>query len=322
MPAGEATIGRVRIFPATWVPADALERLPKAQTLAPTMLFEDEQTGEEAESVAVGDVPIRVVSRWVFSIDLGSIDEDEMQEVAEHHLADALAALHLEAEGPYVAVILRFETDGEGRSSWASVTGHAPEVGELKTAHVDTANNMLPHLGSSRTAEISRRYIARGVELGHVAPSLGELGPFVLLNFFMGIEAIADAVTSDVRQAMRLDLQAELATASEAVREELIQGSEKSALEVIREGAKTFSRIEFHYSDLKVVRAGEELALSPEQIEDARRFSRFRNQYLGHPRSEVPADEAGYWWGADRAFRLSNAYLRHFLQRGAPVDRA
>jgi hypothetical protein len=316
MPGGEALIGQVKIFPAHWAPPDKLKQLPKTFMPAGRLSFEDEETGEVADSASISAPNPAITSRWIFTIDFEATDEDEAERVANEQLSSALSALHLSAPEPYVADVLRLESPDHGYGMSVSVVGHPPEVEELTEEHVVTANDLLTVLGTTKTSRTAAAYIKKGVGLYRVAPVVDELGPSVLLNYFMAIEAVSDDVTKSARAAMEVQLKEKLAQSAATLRRELAEEpSDEKAIELIREAARRISRIQFHYADLKIERAGQELGLDPNLVDEARSFSRFRNTYLGHPRSEIPQAEIGRWFEDGRAFRLSNAYLRAYLSR-------
>lgn len=312
MPARDALVGQVKIFPAVWTPPEKLKRLPKAFMPAGRLSFEEE--GEVADSASISAPNPSITSRWIFTIDFEATDEDEAENIANEHLSDALSALHLLAPEPYVADVLRLEEPERGYGMSVPVVGHPPEVSELHAEDVEAANELLPGLSSTKTARTATRYIQKAVGLQRAAPVVAELGPPVLLNYFMAIEAVSDDVTKTLRSSMEDELKKELRESVAMLRGELAEEtSDEKAVEIIREGARRLSRIQFHYADLKIERAGQELGLEKEIIDETRDFSRFRNEYLGHPRSEIPQKEIGHWFEDDLAFRLSNAYLRSFV---------
>jgi hypothetical protein len=154
------------------------------------------------------------------------------------------------------------------------------------------------------------------VGLQKAAPIVPELGSFVLLNYFMAIEVISDEVTRALRGAMEAQLKEELMKSVAKLREELAEETrDEKGVEIIRKAARRLSRIQFSYADLKVERAGQELRHDQAVIDEAKDLSQFRNQYLGHPRSQIPEAHMSHWFEGDLAFSLSNAYLRAYIAK-------
>lgn len=115
-----------------------------------------------------------------------------------------------------------------------------------------SANELLEGLAVTKTARTATRYIRKAVGLQRVAPVVAELGPSILLNYFMAIEAVSDAVTKSVRKEMEDELRLQLLEAAAELRDQLTEATDEHVVGPIREGSKRLSRIQFHYADLKV----------------------------------------------------------------------
>lgn len=129
MPAGEVTIGAVRIFPAEWAPPEKLKRLPKAFMPAGRLLFENEETGAVADSTSIAAPNPAITSRWIFTIDFDANNEDEAEARSNELLDEALSSLHLIVPEPYEADVLRLENPDHGYGTSVSGVGHPPEIG-------------------------------------------------------------------------------------------------------------------------------------------------------------------------------------------------
>lgn len=314
MPVGEVTVGKVKIFPAAWASPEKLKRLPKGFLPAANVSIEDEDSGEEVDSLSMSAPNPSITSRWIFTIDFDAADVDEAEGIAGDLLTEALSALHLDADEPYFADVLRLEEPDYGYMMSVATVGRAPELRELAADQVESAKTLLPLLSATKAGRTATQHIRRAVSLQRAAAVVPELGPSVLHNYFMAIEAISDAVTRELRDSMGEELQRKLIDAVAQVRHELQQeASNERAVEIVREAGRRFSRIQFHYADLKIEMAGKTLRLEQSSLDEAKRFSRFRNEYLGHPRSEVPDAEISHWFKDELAFRLSNAYLRAYV---------
>lgn len=316
LPDHPVVVGQVMIQPLCLVPPETIGRLP-ARLLPPaTLSFEEEGTSAPPDYVVVSEPLTTISSRWMFVIELVAADVDEAEGVADQLLGDALAALHLVVGKRYTAQVLRLEMAPNGYNHSVWTTGHVEDPEELFPEDVAKANSLLPTLTSTSTAKTAEACIRKGAAMNHVSPALGgELGAFVLLNYFMAIERVADDVTKGIRKQLQEQIDRETDAAAGKLRQELGRQdlSNQDAIDLIREAAKEFSRIRFFFADLKIERAGLSLRLESSVVEEAKAFSRFRNEYLGHPRSEIPSGEFAHWFEDDRAFKLSNEFLRGYL---------
>lgn len=320
LPPDAVTVGAVRIFPAALLGAQTIKRLPKAPFPTPRISFQEEGTDDVPDQTAVSPPTTIITSRWIFTIALDEGDLDEVEVKAEAELRKALSALNLKAKEPYIAEILRFEGESHGYNHSAWVSGHAvDEVEALVADDIELANDLLPKLSGSNTASAATQFIRRGVHLSHAATVLHELWPAALLNYFMAIERISEDVTKELRKEMEMQLSEKTSAVAAELRSQLRDEalSDEDAVELVREASKKFSRIRFFFADLKVERAGRELGIHPPLVEHAQAFSKFRNQYLGHPRTNIPPEESRRWIRDAMAFRLSNAFLRAYLQRSS-----
>jgi hypothetical protein len=318
-----AEIGSVKIFPTVLANPERLKLLPKSRLPNPRLSFFEEDSGEQADSVSVEPPVTTITSKWIFTTEMEADSASDAEEKADAALGEALSALHLIAGEPYVAEVLRVEgpRHGYGRSNWAA--GYAVDYDELLEDQVDKANSLLPKLSSTATSRTAADFIRKAVSLQHAAGVVAELGPSVFLNYFMAIERIANDVTSDLRRELAASLDTDVEAAARTLREQLATPdlSDSDAVDLIRDASKEFSRIQFHYADLKIERAGQNLGLGDALADDARRFSKFRNTYLGHPRTAIPRQQSSYWAEDERAFKISNAFLRAYLERVGDVRR-
>ncbi|MDP9342138.1 MAG: hypothetical protein M3Q23_08565 [Actinomycetota bacterium] len=242
-------------------------------------------------------------------------NSDDAERHAVSAFSEVLQALHTIADEPYHVEALKvLSPSGKGGVASPWTMGHMIEISAMPTDLARLAVQRHERLVRSRVARTAADYISRGVSL---SIGISELSSSILLNYYMAIEGISNHIMMKAKKgddpAVRTELDQQVRILIEA-----LEGQDtNAAVQMIRETAKSFDRIELRYMDLKIGEAGRILGIDSAFVAQAQDFNHFRSEYLGHFRSEIPTGEFSRWFEDETAFRLGNKFLAAFVDRFA-----
>jgi hypothetical protein len=271
-------------------------------------------------------IPSRVDLRSTYRLDVfvNANDFDGAYEEIESRLLPRyLPVLHSIASTPYHVTIDYIELL-EGRhpqQGWPSpiASGRIDTQSPFQKEDIDALTRRAHVADQDREAQRAARYLQSAIQLesehdGLVPTVAPAIRAAALLNFLQVVESIARSVSSidppsgKEYDKERLRIIDHFRTAEAGL-------DDAALILLIRETDKELRRLNRSYTDLQIRHAAEVLDVPPAEKALASELHRFRNEHLGHPRTNPPPEKlTTYWLGENpRAYQTAKTFLTRFL---------
>ncbi len=267
---------------------------------------------------------LRLESEWVVAFDVDAATPEDAARIAQQQLLPPfLAALNTLGPEPYRVELLAVESVGEPRESHPVFSPFAAFgfqwVNPMEPADHDTLVARWDAMTRDRVAREAGANIARGVALKDLSGAESSASAVALLQHYLALERVVQAVGKRLRASGRAEEQKTRERIAVEFMERLSTAAgDAERASLVEEAARELRRAALLVAEVQIRRAGAELRVAPDVIEDAVAFAKFRSDALGHG-GDPTAAELQRWGAAPdhRAFAVANTFLVAYIDWAA-----
>jgi hypothetical protein len=295
------------------------EHYPRNRPTRPNVSFQTTDAGAAVNYVSISPGDLSVQSEWVIIFRVTVADEESALElVRQTLLPQTLASLELMSGTRYQVEIVRIVEDWAGGKSVSPfsefATGHIEHVEPLSSEAEAFLLKVASTLHDDALASEVSTLLGDAAELFDSSGGHARILRAAVLATFQGMERIAQVVS----KSAELDIDRELLERVEETRAVLASSTRTVSAKVaeIRRSYADINRIMRASGRGQIIAAGSVLRLSKDQVDEALRFLRFRNQSLGHAGLVIQPAALHEWFGRGRGILLE--FLLAYVNWAAP----